>query len=69
MRKVKYTGPIPELAGETAIVTEPASDDLLGPRFPTIKVQFDDTELVHPETGACLGYGWHAFLEEDFRYV
>lgn len=58
MKHGTYVGPCPMLAGKTALIRKSCE----GAAF--VRVQFDDTELVH--RGKPMGFNWHRFHTTDF---
>lgn len=70
MKRMEYTGKIPELQGATALVrplTPNEARDLLHPPERFAMAQFDDTKLVF--NGVKMGYSWSIFEAKDFSPI
>lgn len=64
----EYCGPLLALRGQRALV-QPDETYGLPLEQRTLKAQFNNTKLRHPETGVRLAYDWHTFNAADFKLL
>jgi len=68
MDEAEYCGPLKELLGRKAMVKPDETYDLpLEKR--TLKAQFNDMTLMHPETKVLIGLNWHTFPVTHFKLL